>query len=139
MRQRMQLGLLVAMCMVVAPAAALAQGHPAEVGAGRGPGGFYGGILEQLLFACQAACGDTLRECVDAADADAVTCVTAACSSQISAAQTACASARGSQACRTAVSALRDCGSSCLTTRSTAVGTCRDGLNTCRDACTSGN
>jgi hypothetical protein len=96
-----------------------------------------GGLLGQLIFPCQAACVSDAQDCVDTANATALDCVSTACSTEITAAQTACAESRSSTECKTAVSALADCGESCLDTRATSLTTCRETLNDCRDACES--
>jgi hypothetical protein len=107
----------------------------------RGPGGgehgrpIVRGVLDQLVFPCQAECTATAETCVHGATDDAVACTSAACSTEISAAQTACQADRTSDACDEAFSALAECASSCLDTRATALGACRSALRDCRDAC----
>src|SRR5262245_8413975 len=86
-------------------------------GPGGHPGGRPGGFLMQLVFPCQAACGDTARSCSESADSEAIACVSAACAAEITAAQTACDSDKRSDACKEAVNALRTCADSCLDTR----------------------
>ena len=128
------LGLVTVLTLTLA-GAALAHG-PSRGGFGephaapRAPG-----LLTQLIFPCQAACVATARECDDSADADALTCISAACPTEVSAAQTACAADRTSQTCRDAIGALQTCSDSCLTTRQTALTACRSALATCRTAC----
>ena len=127
-------GLATVLSLTLA-ASALAHG-PSHAGFGashavpRAPG-----LLTQLIFPCQAACVTTARECDDTADSDALTCISAACSTEVSTAQTACATDRTSQACRDAITALQTCSDSCLTTRGTALTACRSALATCRTAC----
>jgi len=100
-----------------------------------GRGGFLGGVLQELVFPCQAACRNAAEDCIEPLKADAVTCVQDACATQVQAAQTACAADRTAQACRDAVRAVRTCGESCLTTLQTGVAACRDTDQSCRDAC----
>lgn len=129
---------LTALALLVA-LPAWAHGRPG-LGAGK-PGGerppFAGGVLGQLIFPCPAACAETVDSCVATADAAAVDCVSSACPTEVTTAQTACAEVRSSEECRDAVAALRDCGETCLDTRSTAIQACRAALSDCRDACES--
>ena len=106
-------------------------------GGGFGGPGFpgSGALLGRLLFPCPAACRDTAESCTATADSAALTCVEGACAAEITAAQTACKDDRRSQACRDAVNGLRECADTCLNTRRTAVGACRDALGDCLDAC----
>lgn len=104
--------------------------------AGPGPAGPHvGGVLEQLLYPCRAACNATARDCGDMQEDTAVSCIDAACSAQIAAAQAACASDNASQACRSAASALSACSQSCLTTFRTAVIGCHDARAACLITC----
>jgi len=104
-----------------------------------GPPGIHpgrpGGLLLQLVYPCQADCVSAARKCSDTADSDALSCVSAACSTEIDTTQSACAADQRDQACLDAVNALRTCGQSCLSTRQTALIACRDGLGVCREAC----
>jgi len=93
------------------------------------------GLLTQLIFPCQAACVTTAQQCDETADSEALTCISAACPTEVTAAQTACGADRTSQACRDAISALQTCSDSCLTTRQTALTACRTALTACRTAC----
>ena len=117
---------------------ALANGrHGGPEGGGPGLGLRSRGVLNQLIFPCQSDCAATAQTCNDTADSDAVTCISGACASDVSAAQTACQADSHAQACGTAVRALAECAASCLETRATALGVCRDALSECRDACES--
>jgi len=111
----------------------------AHAGPGGRPGGVgrggLGGLLSHLISPCPAACGDTARECVEAADAAAVACIADACSGEVATAQTACADERFSETCRGAIADLRECGSDCLDTRHTSLQVCREAFSDCRDAC----
>lgn len=102
---------------------------------GVGGRGISGGVLQQLVFPCQAECRDAAQTCGETAESEGVTCVQSACATQVTAAQTACAADRTAQACKDAVSALRTCGESCLTTFQTAASACRDTAESCRDVC----
>ena len=123
---------------------ALIAAAPAFAHGGRGPGPgrpsgvrslHSRGVLGQLIFPCQAACADTAQSCVDSADSTATSCISSACPDEVSAAQTACQADRSSDACETAVEALRGCADDCLDTRATAVAACRDALTDCHAAC----
>jgi len=94
-----------------------------------------GGLLERLIDPCRTACLDTVRNCHDTADTEALTCIQDACATEVQTAQSACADNRPSQACRNAVSALRACSQSCLPSLRSAVSACHDGLDDCLDAC----
>lgn len=109
-------------------------GNPAMGGphAG-GPGAI--GLLGQLIFPCPSDCLNTENSCSATADSTALSCIEDACATEISTAQTDCATQRASSDCRTAVTALRECAASCLDTRATSLGDCRDALDTCRAAC----
>jgi hypothetical protein len=102
---------------------------------GVGGRGFPGGVLQQLIFPCQAECRDSAQACGETATSEGVTCIQSACTTQVQAAQTACAADRTAQVCKDAVGALRTCGESCLTTFQTAASACRDTAESCRDAC----
>ena len=119
--------------MLAASGPAVAQG-PRGGGPG-GRGGRYPGVIRQLVFPCEAACRETAKDCGESAEATAFDCVSAACSNEITAAQDACASDRTTDPCRTAISALRDCGSGCTDTERTAQTACRSALGDCVDAC----
>jgi hypothetical protein len=125
---------------------ALIASTPAFAHGGHGPGAgrpsgvralHSRGVLGQLIFPCQAACTDTAQSCAESADSTATSCISSACPDEITAAQTACAADRSSDACESAVEALRDCAADCLDTRATAVGICRDALRDCNAACES--
>jgi hypothetical protein len=105
-------------------------------GAHGGGGGFGGGghVFEELIFPCRAACSETARGCFETASSTASSCIASACSAQVTAAQDACKGGR-STTCRSAVSALRECGESCLDTRAGAAEACRSDRNTCVAAC----
>jgi hypothetical protein len=98
-------------------------------------GGPAGGLLQELIYPCQADCANNARTCSDTADADALTCISGACATEIQTAQSECATDRGAQTCKDAVTALRTCAQSCLSTRQTALTACRDALGSCREAC----
>ena len=129
------------MTLALATVAMLAAIPALAHGPHRGPGGgergrpIARGVLDQLVFPCQAECRATAETCVNTATDDAVACASTACSTEISAAQTACQADRTSDACDEAFSALAECASSCLDTRATALGACRTALRDCRDAC----
>ena len=97
--------------------------------------GVAGGVLEQLIHPCRTECRDTMRACVDTAESEAVTCAQNTCATQIEIARNACATDSSGQACKDAVSALRECSDSCLTTLKTAASVCRDTLSDCVEAC----
>ena len=58
---------------------------------GVGHRGFSGGVLQQLIFPCQAECRDTAQDCVETAEGEGISCIQTACAPQIQAAQNACA------------------------------------------------
>lgn len=122
----------LAICLLSLSGSAWAHGSPRD---GVGRFGIAGGVLEQLIHPCRADCRDTTRACADAAESDAVTCAQNTCATQIETAQSACVADNTVQVCKDAVSALRDCSESCLTTLRTAVSVCRDTLNDCVEAC----
>jgi len=133
---------MVGLAAVLTLTAAAVWAHGPERGGFGGPGlrdpragGPAGGLLQQLIFPCQADCANNLHTCSDTADADALTCVSGACSTEIQTAQTECTADPSAQACRDAVTALRTCAQSCLGIRQTALGVCRDQADTCRAAC----
>jgi hypothetical protein len=141
MKQRKWLFASVSLLVLALALPALAQ-RPRHGGLGPdgfpGPGphgGGPGGVIAKLIFPCDAACFDTVRTCAETADAEAVSCLSAACSTEVTAAQNACSADRAAQACRTAARAVRDCGASCLDTLETAHDACHDALSTCREAC----
>lgn len=101
-----------------------------------GGGGFPGGVLGQLIYPCQAACRDTARDCSTAAEDEAVACIQNACATETETAESACVDDRTSQACKTAVTALRTCGASCLITLKSEVASCRAAQTDCVTACT---
>lgn len=121
---------------------ALAREHRihADRGLGRpsvGRPGHSRGLLARLIFPCQAACAETARTCGDAANSEALTCVSDDCPAEIAAAQADCAEDRRADECRDAVGALAECADSCLDTRSEAIDVCRDLVMDCRDTCES--
>jgi hypothetical protein len=129
--------------------AAPAWAHPGRGGPrGGGPRGgaghirpralHLGGLLQQLLFPCDAACIDDVRDCHGTADDNALSCVTDACPTEIDAARAACTDDSTTQECRDALSALRDCSEPCLETRAGDLDVCREALSNCRDACDAG-
>lgn len=91
------------------------------------------GLLQRLIFPCEADCHEEARDCVDEADTAALDCVAAACATEVEAATAACETK--DETCRDAVSALRECGTTCLETRATEIETCRSDFGTCADAC----
>ena len=101
------------------------------------PGGYAGGLLQELIYPCQGDCTSAAHTCADKADSDALTCIAQACDSDIKNAQSACAADPKAQACHDAVSALKTCAQSqtCLTTRQTALTDCRTAEVSCRQAC----
>ena len=106
---------------------------------GPGPGGPPAGrLLERLIDPCRPACFDTARNCHDTAEAEALTSAQSSCASEIQTAQSACATNRAAQACRTAVSALRTCAQPSLTSFRSAVSACHNTVETCVEACDSG-
>jgi len=100
-----------------------------------GKGGFGGGVLQQVVHPCQAACFADARNCRNVARAAAVTCVNDACGAQITAARAACTPTNTMQACKSAMGNLQTCGTSCLETFHSAAGTCHDTAVQCRQAC----
>ena len=128
---------IVAMC---AAAPALAHGGPGGPPPGR-PSGikalYSRGLLGQLIFPCEAECASTAETCAETAEAEALSCISSACPDEVTTAQTACGADRSSSDCKDAVAALYTCGSTCLTTHSTAVMACRTTQNDCRTACSS--
>jgi len=110
-------------------------GGPSLLGAR--PGGYTGGLLQELIFPCQGDCTSAAHTCADKADSDALTCIATACATEIQTAQNACAADSKAQACSDAVSALKTCAQSqtCLTTRQTALKDCRTAEVSCRQAC----
>ncbi len=100
-----------------------------------GRGGVLGGVLQELVFPCQAACRNAAEDCIEPLKTDAVACVQDACATQVQTAQTDCAADRTVQACRDAIRAVRACGELCLATFQIGVAACRDTDQSCRDAC----
>jgi hypothetical protein len=129
------LATLAALILTAAPAAAFGHGP----GGDRHGGGFPdGGMLEQLIHPCGAACFVDARNCREGARATALTCVESTCPTQITAAQAACKPSSTFEACKAATSTLRSCGQSCLDAMRSTAGTCRDTANTCITACRAG-
>lgn len=104
-------------------------------GDGIGRRGFSGGVLQQLVFPCQATCHESARDCTEPLETEAVASVQSSCATQVSTAQTACAADRRATACRDALTALRACGESALTSLQTGIAACRDTQASCIDAC----
>jgi hypothetical protein len=101
-----------------------------------GPGALrVPGLLGQLIFPCEAACGDDAESCSQSANDTAVSCVSDACATQVAAAQAACQADRRSSDCRTAVADLKTCGATCRETLSGSLADCRSALVDCHDAC----
>jgi len=107
--------------------------HGDRGGAGRI--GLPGGILQELIFPCQAECRNSARDCVETGENEGISCIQTACTTQIQSAQTACATDRSSQVCQDAISAVRTCGDSCITTFQTAASACRTTEQSCLTAC----
>jgi hypothetical protein len=121
--------LVVAAAVLAAGAAAPAWAHGFH-----GRGGPGGGVLEQLVHPCQAACGETARGCFEDASSTAASCISSTCGAQVTAAQSACKAGRSST-CQNAMNALRSCGQSCLDADATSSATCRTNHNSCIAAC----
>jgi hypothetical protein len=95
------------------------------------------GLLGELIFPCQAACGDDAKSCGEAADSDALTCIASSCGVEIDTGQTTCQD-RSSDGCDEAVDRLAECAQDCMSMRATAFRTCRATQRDCRTACDSG-
>ncbi len=102
---------------------------------GAGLRGLHGGVLQELVFPCQAECRSSVRDCVEPIESEAVASIQSTCATPVSAAQTACAADRTATACKEAVSVLRTCGQAAITALQTGVATCRDTEESCREAC----
>ena len=124
---------MVALCMLSLSFGEAAWAHGDRGGAERK--GLPGGILQELIFPCQAECRNSARDCVEAAEDEGIGCIQSACATQIQSAKTACATDQTAQACKDAVSALRTCGDSCITTFQTGATACRTTEQSCRSAC----
>ena len=126
---------LLAAAVLAAPltASGFGGGHDGR----RGGGGPFGGdaILQQAVHPCQASCFTSARACIGPARSTAVQCVSDTCGAQITTARSACTPTSTMQACRNAMSDLHTCGQSCLDTFHSAVATCRDGAQQCKQAC----
>lgn len=123
---------------LAAPPAGAHGGGPRGGGFGEGGAGRptrSSGLLRQLVFPCPAECRTTARECNEAADVEAQTCIAGACTTEVEAARTACAEDSEAAACRDAIAVLRTCAGDCLDARGTTITACREALSDCVDTC----
>lgn len=84
---------------------------------------------------CVGDCRDAFRECMTDVREDVHLCVETNCADAIVAARNACQADPGSEACRAARAAARECVGACREAARPAVQACRETLRLCVGAC----